>query len=146
MDKVLNFKVLNFKWTISRGRDTYGYNICSLWVDDTKVSSCNGGGYDMEGTCLAEYMMKVFADKLKTLKANYGSGDKNKGFYGLRFWAHGKSRPFYRIGYTVALDGGCGFESMRKILKEIGYGIRQISSGRNHTTFLMYEREVANVQ
>lgn len=45
-------KVLQFKWTISRGRDTYGYNICSLYVDGKKVSGCSGGGYDMMGTCL----------------------------------------------------------------------------------------------
>ena len=32
-------KTLKFKYTTSRGRNSYGYNICSLWVDNEKVSS-----------------------------------------------------------------------------------------------------------
>lgn len=56
--------VLEFKWTISRGRDTYGYNICSLWVDDKKVESCNGGGYDMPGECLSSWIKSEFKDQL----------------------------------------------------------------------------------
>jgi hypothetical protein len=38
-------KTLKFKYTTSKGRDSYGYNICSLWVDGEKVSSTCGGGY-----------------------------------------------------------------------------------------------------
>ena len=38
---------LKFKYTTSRGRDSYGYNICSLWVDGEKKASTCGGGYDM---------------------------------------------------------------------------------------------------
>lgn len=69
-------KTLEFKWTISRGRDTYGYNICSLYVNGYKVSSCNGGGYDMKGTALGNYIAKAFPDRLLKL---------NKEYYGLTF-------------------------------------------------------------
>ena len=66
---------LIFKWTVSRGRDTYGYNICSLFVDGEKEASCNGGGYDMKGTVLGVWMEFEFQKLIKGLKCNYGSGD-----------------------------------------------------------------------
>lgn len=59
---------LQFKWTVSRGRDTDGYNICSLYVEGKKVASCNGGGYDMEGTCLGSWVARRFAERLCKLK------------------------------------------------------------------------------
>jgi hypothetical protein len=41
---------LEFKWSVSKGRDTYGYDICSLYVDGKKVSSCYGinNDYDLK--------------------------------------------------------------------------------------------------
>lgn len=59
---------LEFKWTVSRGRDTYGYNICSLFVDGVKRAACNGGGYDMEGTSLGNWMQKEFKEELLALR------------------------------------------------------------------------------
>lgn len=44
-----NIKRLALSWSVSRGRDTYGYNICRL--DDTSTGErfkCMGGGYDMQ--------------------------------------------------------------------------------------------------
>ncbi len=63
MDKIY----LEFKWTVSRGRDSYGYNICTLRADGAYVARCNGGGYDMEGTCLGNYIASAFADRLRQL-------------------------------------------------------------------------------
>lgn len=80
-------KVLTFKWTVSRGRDTYGYNICSLYVDGHKVSSCNGGGYDMQGTALGDWIAGAFSDEL--LKLNIPMSNRNgqeiTEYYGLSF-------------------------------------------------------------
>lgn len=59
---------LEFRWTVSRGRDTYGYNVCSLYVDGTKVAACNGGGYDMEGTCLGTFIARNYGERLRGLK------------------------------------------------------------------------------
>lgn len=67
-------KTLEFKWGVSRGRDTYGYTICSLYVDGRKVASCNGGGYDMKGTSFGHYLERAYADRLLKL---------NSEFYGL---------------------------------------------------------------
>lgn len=49
-------QTLEYVWTVSKGRETYGYNICSLYANGNKVSSCNGGGYDMQGVALASYL------------------------------------------------------------------------------------------
>lgn len=59
---------LDFRWGTSRGRDSYGYNICTLYADGARVASCNGGGYDMTGTSLGDYIAKRFADRLLKLK------------------------------------------------------------------------------
>lgn len=61
--------VLEFKWTVSRGRESYGYNICTLRVDGQKVSSCNGGGYDMKGTSLGSWVARAFTAELLKLKS-----------------------------------------------------------------------------
>ncbi len=60
--------ILEYKWTVSRGRESYGYNICSLYVDGKKVSSCNGGGYDMKGTALGNWIARKFEKELLALK------------------------------------------------------------------------------
>lgn len=62
---------LEFRWGTSRGRDTYGYTICTLYVDGSKVSSCNGGGYDMKGTALGRYIARDFAARLNALKPEH---------------------------------------------------------------------------
>ena len=48
--------IVRFRWGVSRGRDTFGYNTCSAFVDGRRVGSCNGGGYDMQGTALAPWL------------------------------------------------------------------------------------------
>jgi hypothetical protein len=100
-------KYLTFKWSTSRGRDTYGYTICSLFVDGKKVSSCNGGGYDMRGTCFGSWLEKQFSEDIKKLDVTH--------FYGIREY-EGKRY----------LDGACGFNSMRSIAKALGYQVRYI--------------------
>ena len=131
---------LKFKWTVSKAVNTYGYNICSLFVNGQKVSSCNGGGYDMQGTCLGDWLEREFEDELLQLKDN---------FYGLTFhnpnWQpsqeiikreeEGKSlgleryQDFYKQSsklptekHTIPLiDGACGVNSVENILKAVGY-------------------------
>ena len=61
-------KTLVVKWGVSRGRNTYGYTTCNLYVDGKKVAGCNGGGYDMQGTVIGDYIAHAFTDKLMNLK------------------------------------------------------------------------------
>lgn len=121
---------LEIKWTVSRGADTYGYNICSLWCRGKKLASCSGGGYDMAGTVLADFIKMIFPDELRTLTANAG-GNEAGGFYGLRFSIE-RGDKWERLrkweqGASVSLDGGCGFESMEKILNALGYTVQYVN-------------------
>lgn len=122
---------LIYKWTISRGRDTYGYNICTLysasgWGDEIKVSSCNGGGYDMRGSCLADWIKQNFPEELKKIKSGESStGRACDGYYGLSFRVYRGGKIVFlkrwRPGASVRLDGACGVSSMQAILRKIGF-------------------------
>lgn len=117
-------KTLVFKWTVSKARATYGYDVCSLWVDGHKVAFCDGSGYDMQGTCLADYLMNEYRDRIIKLRAQYGSLDKGKGFYGLYYWKNGKTKRTYHKGVSVKIDGSCGFSDIERIAKEIGLDLQ----------------------
>jgi len=93
---------LVFKWTVSRGRDTYGYNICSLYVDGRKVSSCNGGGYDMKGKALGNWVAGRFSDELMKLEIPMGrrNGEEVQEYYGLSY-----HDPKFDPGKAVIGDG-----------------------------------------
>jgi hypothetical protein len=38
------------------------------YVDGKKVARCNGGGYDMKGTDLGDYIARAYADRLMKLR------------------------------------------------------------------------------
>ena len=106
---------IEIRYTTSRGAETYGWDICTLRIDGRRVASCKGGGYDMRGTCLADWIKKQFPNELRRLSpANY---------YGLSFRdPRAKThRKHWRPGYVVGLDGGCGWNSMERILNAFGF-------------------------
>lgn len=112
--------VAEIRWTVSRGRDTYGYNICSLWINGKKAYSCNGGGYDMVGTCFGEWLQDNALDEIKKLST--------VDFYGISFYcqAENKRHQTYQDGDSVTLDGACGFSSMQRIATACGYTIHEL--------------------
>ena len=57
-------KILSITYGTSRGRDTYGYNLVTLREHGQKKASTCGGGYDMRGTVLGDYIEKEFAAEL----------------------------------------------------------------------------------
>lgn len=63
-------KLLEFRWGTSRGVDTAGYTLCSLWVDGRRVARECGGGYDMKGAALGNYIARAYADRLRGLTAD----------------------------------------------------------------------------
>lgn len=127
-------------WSVSRGRDTYGYNICRL--DDTATGKryrCMGGGYDMTGTVLAEWLQDVFQDRLRAIAdESYAVAREGQGYavvnqpdlYGMTaHYAAGESAPLVR----VSIDGACGLSSVERIAKRIGVEVRHIVNRRGHT-------------
>ena len=157
-------KALKFKYTTSKGRDSYGYNICSLWVDGEKQASTCGGGYDMKGTALGNWMARKFEKELLKF---------NKSFYGLTFhdpnWQPSKEvidkekkglslgleryQDFYKQSsklptekHTIPqLDGACGFESMISILNNMNYYLKYIDGDNNTSTYILDKKEQSKV-
>jgi hypothetical protein len=77
------------RWTISRARDTYGWNVCKLYVNGQVVAGCNGGGYDMVGTVFGTYLERAFSARLvERIKEHH---------YGLYFFD-----PNYDVGKQKA--------------------------------------------
>lgn len=67
-------RYLTLSWSISRGRGTYGGNICRL--DDTTTDKryrCSGGGYDMTGTVLGDWLTDVYQSELQALAPRAGA-------------------------------------------------------------------------
>lgn len=59
---------VEIKWGTSRGRDSYGYTTTTLYYNGRRMNGCNGGGYDMRGTVIGNWITQIFAEDLKKLK------------------------------------------------------------------------------
>ena len=126
-------RILEFKWSVSRGRDTYGYNIVSIWENGEKVATTCGGGYDMKGTVFGQWLQDNYQDKLMNIpKHTYPlNGSEAKGYYGLTFYdaegALSATRKPESVG--VRLNGMCGIGSMSIIAEAIGLRLTSSWSG-----------------
>lgn len=119
----INHLVLS--WATSKGRNTYGYNICRL--DDRnngKRYRTIGGGYDMMRTVFGQWLQENYQQELQAIKARSHyitdeNGTKSNprldSLYGMR----------WRSDNTVSLDGACGIESMIKIAEAIGLEVER---------------------
>jgi len=113
---------LELKWSVSRGRETYGYNIATLRTQDGKRYTCNGGGYDMIGTVFGAWLQDVHQAGLTRLDVSqyYGATKRDDG--------------------SVHLDGACGLESIRDIAKALGLTVKATTDRKgNYTGFMVEE-------
>ena len=144
---------LEIKWSISRGRDTYGYNICSLYVYGQKVTDCNGGGYDMIGTVIGELVTALFGAELSELSmsadlTNHHSDGREIKFrnpkYGGRYESdcYGLYTSDYDNNRKVGINGACGESAVESILNAIGYDLRYKDSKHRVITKLVTDKEV----
>lgn len=101
---------LEFRWTVSRGRDTYGYNICSLYANGRKVAACNGGGYDMKGTVLGTYLARAYADRLRALRAEDMPENSHWQPDRARVCA-GKCNDEYMARLDLEIESGSGYKA-----------------------------------
>lgn len=122
-------KNLEIKHSVSKGRETYGYNIITLIDGEEKYKTC-GGGYDMVGTVFAYWLqqnhMKAIIDKLTPYERD------NRGEYYGFFVDKTFSNKYY-------LDGGCGIDSIMRIAKAIGLEIKCLYSKKGLTNILVEE-------
>lgn len=106
-------KLLEFRWGTSRGVDTAGYTLCTLWVNGRRVARECGGGYDMKGAALGNFIARAYAYRLVALTLDdypeLAQWQKDRGearkLSGLRFYDPG----FNPSAVTVTADmvDGC---------------------------------------
>lgn len=118
---------LHVKWSVSKARESYGYNVVTLTdYRDIKIKTC-GGGYDMIGTVIGKYLTQYHADRLAILLKMAKENENNPNIkqipelYGLSFY---KNKP--------SCDGACGLACMLKIAEYIGLKIVRDVSGRGN--------------
>jgi hypothetical protein len=100
---------LKLRWTVSKAKDSYGYNVLTLLDGDDKYKT-SGGGYDMQGTVFANWLQAKFFPKIIEI-----CRPKKDEFYG-----------YYDTSYGQYLSGACGLDCMIKIAKAIGLGVQQV--------------------
>jgi rubredoxin len=61
-------RTIEIIWGTSRGRNTYGYTTCTLRENGKRIAACNGGGYDMRGTVLGNWLTYAYRDRLLALR------------------------------------------------------------------------------
>lgn len=134
---------LAVKWTTSRGAETYGYNICTVTDQETgKRFKCMGGGYDMLGTSVGEWIEATYQDRLMSIRERayttwtdleddgpFDQQQNRDGLYGMSWNKGGRGRV-----EKVSLDGACGIESIERIAKAIGIKLARTWDRKGHTT------------
>ncbi len=135
--------VLVFKYGVSRGQNTYGYNIVSLYVDGKKVASECGWGYDMKGSALATWINYTFKSKLQELaseqlaeartKTEQYYNDKGGGIYGLIVYGNYEPNKF-----EVHASGGTGMSQMKLILNALGYELEYITDTEKESVYQLH--------
>lgn len=137
MNKELKVHTLSLRWTVSRARDTEGYNIVTLTNGKGAKFQTLGGGYDMCGKVFGHWLMAEYGDKIKEQVIPYGYDNENAkdGIYG-----------FFTKDGRYWLDGACGIDCMISIAKAIGLQVSYITRpARKRNEIIGYtviEREI----
>jgi hypothetical protein len=129
---------LDITWSVSRGRETEGYNICRLDSHEGRFRTC-GGGYDMIGTVFGLWLASSYQPELRRLfqignKVPCGSLDyfKLEGLYGITLNPKG----------DVHCDGACGISSMTAVAEALGLEVQSTCNKKGHTTgFVVVDKE-----
>lgn len=125
---------LTFSTSTSRGHDTYGYPIMKLKASRTgEVFKCMGGGYDMIGTCLGQYIKSLtdeYAEIRQALTTAMVKQAKEGHLpYGLTVRGEIKKKDgsfnLTKIKENILngdfyLEGGCGENCMIRIAESMG--------------------------
>ena len=108
-----------FSYGVSRGRDTYGYNTVTLTSSaQGKKFRCMGGGYDMHGQVLGEYVQ--YCATQEQLRAAVSADDSLARVLGSSGEA-GVLRLMRAIGWEVKAIHS--FDRQGRVKATIGYNI-----------------------
>jgi hypothetical protein len=130
----INTNSLSLSWTTSRGRETYGYNICRLdsYATGKRYKTC-GGGYDMTGTVLGDWLESEHQDKLQALFTRESANLQPYAATGWKFTPNFYG-AFLRQDGTIRIDGACGQESIEKIAQACGIELQRTCNRKGQTT------------
>ena len=127
---------LSLTWSISRGRETYGYNIARLDSSATgaRYRTC-GGGYDMVGTVIGQWLESDYQDRLQALAVALREdlvdcGYSVKGYLGHPTKLYGLT---VKPNGTVSLDGACGINAMIDVAEALGIELVWTGNRKGHT-------------
>lgn len=136
---------LDLSWSISKGRETYGYNIARLDDATTKKRfKCMGGGYDMIGTCFGNWLAETYQERLLAIKEKAfrvwsaqldKHVDTSESLYGM---------THYSDKNVIDLDGGCGIQSMIKIAEAIGLEVQSVSNKKGQSIGFIVSEELTD--
>lgn len=126
---------LDVTWSISKARNTYGYNRVTVRDVETgkKFIEC-GGGFDMLGASLGQWMQVTMQELLlchsekaydlcEQQESNAWKRAYNKhGLYGMTLDVNKKGVK------SITLDGACGLESMLRIADAIGLKLQRVNT------------------
>ena len=103
---------LAVKRTVSKSRDTYNYNICTVQnLDTAEKFKSMGGGYDLIGSSVGKFIESTFQSELLAIK--------DKAFYGFTLKVKDDVE-------SVSLNGACGISSMESVLNAMGYTLERV--------------------
>jgi hypothetical protein len=126
---------LDVTWSVSKARDTYGYNRVTVRDVETgkRFVEC-GGGFDMLGSALGQWL-QVTCQELLLCHSDLAYGLQKQGECGK--WSY-TTNEVGRYGMTlnidkqgvksITLDGGCGLESMLRIVEAIGIKLQRVNT------------------
>ena len=107
--------MIEIRMTRSRGYGTEGWNIATLYANGIKKATTKGGGYDMKGVVIGEYLDETFKAELSAwARENRGAR---------RLW-HSVSTSYPGLFYDTKrceafLQGEVGYDAMLRIAREI---------------------------
>lgn len=154
----MNNLYFRVRWSVSRGRETYGCNICTVectsWGTGNIKGQCKGGGYDMVATSLAIALEQVpiiaqkFYDFLRLNQRRVYQVRHAPGQY-----QYAKAEPYnpdllYGAfldlpNNSASFDGGCGLSSLISAYAAAGVTIRADHNKKGQTIgfFVSWEDE-----
>ena len=94
-----------FRWTTEKTR-IHSFKICNLYINGLKTSSCYGGGFDVEGHILAEYLQDNFQNRLFSIKNDWKGILVDRGKIRLDGGGYGKT-AMIKIMQAIGLDLIC---------------------------------------
>lgn len=110
--------VLRYRWSVSRSD---GYNVLTISEGGTRYATARGGGYDMTGAALADWLEARYPVRLAQLAAeragsrwSKATGERTEdraGLYGL---------TYHTDDHRASLDGACGVSSVCAVMEALG--------------------------